>query len=151
MENATRILQNLWIGNYLAAADEEFLISNNITCVVNCTKTLPFAKCVQYKYRIPVDDSQHESDINTMTSALPIIVNIIKCGIESNKRFLVHCHAGMQRSAIVVLSLLYHYSPIAKNEIKCYSYLRKRRPIVFKPNVNFKRSFDATKHFKLFE
>jgi hypothetical protein len=56
-DKANLIIPRLWLGNKKAAEDTTFLQENNINVVFNCTKTLPFAPCVERQYRVPVDDN----------------------------------------------------------------------------------------------
>jgi protein-tyrosine phosphatase len=54
---------------------------------------------------------------------------------------LVHCHAGMQRSACVVAMYL-----IAINGLKveeAIAYIKQRRPIAFTPGVNFLKAIQG--------
>jgi protein tyrosine/serine phosphatase len=108
------IITNLWIGDINAAHNYEFLKENNIDIIVNCSKDLPFIYEINEKakdlnletYRIPVDDSLLEKDFIEMekyfSSVLPVILN----HYLDNKRILVHCYMGKQRSAIFTAALL---------------------------------------------
>ena len=138
--DADQIIPRLWLGNYNSSQDINFITQNRITVIINCTKDLPFLSLNGvYKYRIPVNDNLQMTEIVAMTKWLGLILPIIEEHYQNGRAILIHCAAGMQRSAIVVLSFLYgHYSLPPK--IALYK-LRIKRPIVFLPFMNFGTSF----------
>jgi protein-tyrosine phosphatase len=96
----------LWIGSARDAADVQWLSERKIGLVVNCTRNLPFAKLCGVKFvRVAVDD--HPSDNDAMFAALPEATLEIARALENGVNVLVHCHAGMQRSATVSAAALY--------------------------------------------
>ena len=117
------ILPNLWLGDYTAALDTDFLLNNNIDYIVNCTQTIPFIhdtidpsevskselkQITQIDtFRIPVNDSLLEKDFIIMEQYFKIILPLLlrKYTIEK-KKILIHCHAGKQRSAIAMAAFL---------------------------------------------
>lgn len=136
--NADEIINRLWLGNYIASTDTDFLLSNNITVVVNCTKDLPFSKLktIEYKYRIPVNDNLKQSEIHLMYTMIGNIVDIIHDHYLAGRSILIHCHAGMQRSAAVCL--VYHIKYHSHDYEVSYNHLKQTRFIVFTPRMNFK-------------
>lgn len=149
---ASRILRNLWIGDMKSSYDIDFLKSNKITDIVNCTKDIPFYEKLKKEngliikhHRVAVEDNLQEEELNNMAEILPIIVQNIGDGIENGKRFLIHCRAGKQRSAIVVFAVMYRFSKIAGDEDKIFKYMRRCRNIVFTPSMNFYISFEIFK------
>jgi protein-tyrosine phosphatase len=141
--NADEIIPNLWLGNFNSSRDINFLKNNHIEVIINCTKDLPFAELSGiYKYRVPVHDNLEADEITAMTGWLGKILPIIDGHYRKNRAILIHCAAGMQRSAIVMLSYLYRYqSSDQQNPKVVYNLIRKKRPITFQPSMNFKRSF----------
>jgi protein-tyrosine phosphatase len=109
------IIPGLWLGNYKAAIDKEFLKNNNINFVLNCTPNMPLYNQIYTPselnnvetYRIPVNDSLLERDFILMEKYFKIVIPLLlkKYTLEK-RRILIHCHAGKQRSAIVVAALL---------------------------------------------
>ena len=59
---------------------------------------------------------------------------------NAGNNILVHCFAGMQRSAAVVHMFLMTLWRQKKEPV--YAYMRERRPIVFQPAMNFQRSVE---------
>jgi len=130
------IPDRLWLGGYLAATDVDWLKEKNITVVFNCTKDIPFAEGPSHLYRVPVHDNLEKEEIENMQKWSPEIVYKMLREYRAGHTILVHCAAGMQRSAAVVLMFLMtmwrqHKEPV-------YAYLREKRPIVFRPSMNFR-------------
>lgn len=179
--NVNEIIPNLWLGNYKSALDVNFLLDNKIDFIINCTPTTSFINeilndklkteknndvdpkdlCAIYNietFRIPVNDSLLERDFILMEQYLKIVIPLLlrKYTIEK-KRILIHCHAGKQRSSIVVaalLKVLLDHNYIALNEIpstKCQltqfqnicKFMLTKRPQVFTYGyrINFAPSY----------
>jgi protein-tyrosine phosphatase len=137
-ENANLILPGLWLGNRYAAADTAFLTNQRIKTVFNCTKQLPFDKSVTHQYRVPVDDNLEASEISNMEKWAPEIVYKLVAEYKAGNQILVHCHAGMQRSAAVVAMFL--IAVFKKPTDYVVQYIRERRGIAFFPLINFERA-----------
>lgn len=179
--SADEILPNLLLGNYKAAHDINFLLDNKIDMIINCTSNIPFiheivnTKLKKQKYnninslhlssiysietfRIPVNDSLLERDFIIMENYFKIIIPLLlkKYTIE-NKKILIHCHAGKQRSSIVTAALikvLLDNNYITLEEVpktQCQltqfnnicNYIRLKRPQVFTHGfrINFETSY----------
>ena len=132
---ANEIIPGIWLGNREASQDETFIRSKNINVVFNCTKDLPFSPYIETKYRVPVDDNLRDEEIRNMaTWSSEITFHIMKHHMRGD-RILIHCMAGMQRSAAATAMFL-----ILKNEWKTpetIHFIRSKRPIAFNPSANF--------------
>ena len=138
VEDATEILPNLWLGNVRSSVDEEFIKKKNIQVVFNCTKNLPFCHIIPIKYRIPVDDNLEEDEIRNMELWCTEISFKMMAEYRSGKAILVHCMAGMQRSAAsMAMMLIAHLGVSAQVAMKM---IKDRRTIAFYPGPNFGRS-----------
>jgi rhodanese-related sulfurtransferase len=147
MRDADQIIPRVWLGNRFAALDEEWLSENEIDTVFNCTKDLPFHKSIENRFRVPVDDNLEAVEINNMTKWSPEIAYKILREYKAGKNILVHCAAGMQRSAAAMVFFLITLT--GENAPKLMSMIRKKRPIAFVPNANFRKSieyYDALYH-----
>lgn len=145
--NADEILPGLWLGNADASMDREFLQANHIQVVVNCTKTYPFLPGVPVQYRVPVDDNLKEEELRNMELWSAEIAYRILSEYRQGRRILVHCAAGMQRSAAAVAMALIAHRQIHAAE--AMEFIQQRRPIAFRPKPNFIRaiqSFDQRFH-----
>lgn len=149
-ENANEILPGLWLGNARASMDENFIHRNNIRVVFNCTKNLPFCQLIPIKYRIPVDDNLEEEEIRNMELWSSEIAFKIMAEYKEGHVILVHCMAGMQRSAASVAMMMIAYLQIHATPVM--KMIREKRSIAFYPNANFGRSihyFDQKFHSEI--
>jgi protein-tyrosine phosphatase len=152
--NADEIIPRLWLGNVRASQDEDFIQRENIDVIFNCTKDLPFlyeerrysstTKDLPFmfnipkQYRVPVDDNLQEEEICNIELWSPEIAHKLLTMYNKGHTILVHCYAGMQRSAACVAILL-----IALKHMKAedaMNYIRSRRPVAFQPRANFGRA-----------
>jgi len=141
MENASLIVPRLWLGNRAASVDPEFLSQKNITIVFNCTKDLPFAPQIPTKVRVPVDDNLAPAELANLARWAPEIIYKLVRAYNQGHTILVHCFAGMQRSAAVVAMFLIAMKQVTSSE--AILFIRVRRPIAFFTGVNFRSSIDS--------
>jgi hypothetical protein len=138
--NAHEIIPRLWIGNLHASQSTQFIRSNNINTVFNCTKTLPYHPDIPNKYRVPVDDNLQEAEIRNMELwSGEIALKLIK-EYQANNTILVHCHAGMQRSCASVAFFLIAYKKMKADE--AIKFIKSKRPIAFHGGANFGRAIN---------
>lgn len=148
-----KISNYLYLGNYNAAQDEQFIKNNDIKLVINASKDLKIPEFynklgVEY-YRIPINDSNTHNDNKILNDNLDYVINLIDKYRLDKKNVFVHCYAGMQRSAAIVLSYIifklkqdYNNDP-DKEKYKKLSYeglvsfLKNKRSVVFKNGATF--------------
>ena len=136
--NADEILPGLWLGNYKASQDTDFLKKNNIRTVFNCTKDIPFHPFTIRRFRVPVDDNLQQQEIRNMELwSYEIVANMAK-EYKAGNKILVHCAAGMQRSAAAVAMFLIATQRVSKEQ--AMNYIRSKRPIAFMPMANFDKA-----------
>lgn len=134
--SANEIIPNLFLGDIMASKNKEFYDSVNIGMVVNCSKNIPFMEGGTFKkVRVPVDDNLKMEEIQNLGKWSPKIIRQIWEEYSKGTTILVHCHAGMQRSAAVVAMFLMFYQRCTHKE--AMKRIRKRRPIAFQPGANF--------------
>jgi dual specificity MAP kinase phosphatase len=135
--NADLILPGLWLGNGKASLDDKFLRDNKIHAVFNCTKDLPFHSSVNRRFRVPVDDNLRQEEIRNMELwSFETIYKLTKEHKQGN--VLVHCYAGMQRSAAVVAMYLIAKYGMTKEQV--IPFIKGKRSVAFWPFVNFEKS-----------
>jgi len=134
-EDVDEIIPGVWIGRWQVAQNEEWLKKHNIQTVFNCTKQVDFHPSVPYQYRIPVDDNLQPAEINNMEKWAPEIAFKILREFNAGHNMLVHCHAGMQRSASAVAFFLMVLT--GRPLIQVMYLIQKKRPITFRPTPNF--------------
>ena len=137
---ADEIIPRLWLGNSKASMDEDFIRKNNIVVVFNCTKNLPFSPIIPIKYRVPVDDNLEEAEIRNMELWSTEIAYKITSEYVEGKTILVHCAAGMQRSAASVAFMLISYHKM--KALEAMRFIKEKRNIAFYPRANFGRAID---------
>ena len=145
--DAHEILPGLWLGNRIAALNDRWLKQQEITVVFNCTKDLPFSPIIKKQYRLPVDDNLKAEEIRNMTLWSHEAVYKVLAEYNKNQKVLVHCAAGMQRSATVVGMLLIAMKGMTWQQV--INYIQGIRPIAFRDQANFKDSliaFDTSYH-----
>jgi len=148
--NADIIIPRLWLGNFNASQDVMFLKANQISVVFNCTKDLPFqTQGIQTmtQYRVPIDDNLEPAEIRNLSLWSHEAVYKLMSEYKKGNHILVHCAAGMQRSAAVVAMFL--IANFYTRAMEAMLYIKKRRPIAFFPGANFNNAiveFDATFH-----
>ena len=137
-DDAHEIVPRIWLGNRRAALNDKWLAEKKITVVFNATKDIPFSLSIKKQYRIPVHDNLEASEIRNMTLwSHETVYNLMK-EYNAGNTILVHCAAGMQRSASIVAMFL-----IVHNGFNCnqaIQYIQNKRPIAFRPQTNFKES-----------
>jgi len=136
--DAHEIVPGIWLGNKRAALNEKWLREKNITVVFNATKDLPFSPTIKKQYRIPVDDNLQPEEIRNMTLWSHEIVYKIMKEENEGSTILIHCAAGMQRSAAIVGMYLIAKRGMTWNQV--VPFIQDIRPIAFRPAVNFKDS-----------
>jgi len=143
MENANLVRPRLWLGNYKAATDISFLTANNINVVYNCSKNLSFAEnavSVKRRYRIPIDDNLEDEEIDNLAKWSPEAILILVQEYRSGATILVHCAAGMQRSAATVAMFLIATENMTPDQ--AIAQVKAKRGIAFFPHANFRRSIE---------
>jgi predicted protein tyrosine phosphatase len=136
-DNAHLILPRLWLGSKKAAHDTDFLRTQKISMIVNCTKDIEFAEArgVQIRMRVPVDDNLEAKEIQNMARWSPEIVYKVIHAYNQGHTILIHCYAGVQRSAAVVAMTLIALRQMTSDS--AIKFIRACRPIAFFPAVNF--------------
>ena len=139
VEPANLIIPGLWLGNIEAAKNREFMKNNNIKLIINCSNDIPnyFNNYIN-TIRVPVDDSLMDKDFVIMSKYIPTIIEIIYDNLYRGNSVLVHCYAGMQRSACIVCAFLMYYFHI--NTYEAVIYIKSKRNIAFTPYINFLKS-----------
>ena len=120
------IINNLYLGSKSDAFSTEFTNAS----ILNCAKEVPKSPYCKDYLHLPLDDVYEEQLSPYFTIANEFIENQLQKG----NKVLVHCHAGISRSAtIVIMYLMVKYKLTLE---KAYKYVKSRRSIV-RPNSGF--------------
>ena len=132
-----KVLNHLYIGNIYTALNEDILIENNIEVIVNCTTDIPFLEndFIKDGYRCPLEDDKSKEQIDNMLASLDSILDIIRGHTENKQNVFIHCRAGVQRSATIVVGYLMKYNHMSLG--RAMTYLKHIRDCVFYPQPNF--------------
>ncbi|ERL94238.1 hypothetical protein D910_11519, partial [Dendroctonus ponderosae] len=129
---ASKVLPFLYLGNSKDAADLSCLEGLGTTCVLNVTSQLPGyheERGITYK-QIPATDSGHQNLKQYFEEAFEFIEQARLNG----SRVLVHCQAGISRSATIAIAYIMKYKQMSMWE--AYKKVKEVRPII-SPNLNF--------------
>ena len=129
-----RITNYVWVGSQATAANGNFLKKNNIKLVVNCSKDIPKYSDIPM-LRVPVHDASFDAD--KMGKYLSLASTAIRDVTRYKGNVLIHCHAGMNRSATVCAAYLMTIKGMTGKE--AMEAIRKAKPECFHP-FNFKSS-----------
>ena len=133
----THINANLYIGNYTAARCRANLVNYDIEAIINVSGVI-YKPCTENYLEIPIDDKPNVD----LSKYYDQIYNFIEQ--HSDKNILVHCMAGISRSASFVI-----YYFMKKNNLQfddAYRYVKMRRPVV-KPNYGFVAQLSKCRFF----
>ncbi len=153
------IIERIYLGPYESAKDLQFIQKNNISVIVNCTKNLPdcfsylkvsikeapkevqeWIKANSYHveyFRIPIDDNEtlkenEEFYIHTK-EILPKVLELYNSG----ETILVHCLAGVQRSASFVAILISKLLEISVEDAISIIQIKKPNTFFFGTRFHF--------------
>ena len=125
-----RITKNIYIGDYKSSYNNKYF-----DVIINCTDSLPFysKNTINRRFHIK-DDLSFKSNIQFLKQ-IGSLLQFIHTYDQMNKKILVHCHVGMQRSAAVIASYLMKYHNLTCNQSK--SYIKRQHPRAFFTGSNF--------------
>jgi dual specificity MAP kinase phosphatase len=129
---ASRVLPYLYLGNQHDAADLNTLRSLGVTRVLNVTSNLPrYHEACGITYRqLPASDSGHQNLKQYFEEAFDFIDEALNSGAS----VLVHCQAGVSRSATITIAYIMKHKLLTMAE--AYKLVKNARPII-SPNLNF--------------
>ncbi|XP_069773756.1 dual specificity protein phosphatase 2 [Narcine bancroftii] len=125
------ILPFLYLGSAYHSSRKETLQSLGITALLNVSSNCPncFEGIFEYKC-IPVEDS-HMTDISAWFQEAIDFIDLVK---NSSGRVLVHCQAGISRSATICLAYLIWAQRVRLEE--AFDFVKQRRGVI-SPNFAF--------------
>ncbi|KAK2840694.1 hypothetical protein Q7C36_012273 [Tachysurus vachellii] len=125
------ILPFLFLGSAHHSSQRELLRRCNITAVLNVSSSCPNLFEHELSYMtLRVEDSM-AADIRVL---FPKAIHFIDSVKESGGRVLVHCQAGISRSATICLAYLIHARRVRLNE--AFEFVKRRRQVI-SPNLAF--------------
>lgn len=87
-------------------------------------------------YKYDVEDNGDPTNVKIFfTQIIPQIHQIMNECVTNKTPFVVHCQAGMSRSASVIITWFMKYKKMSYDE--AYIYVKERRPVI-SPNITFR-------------
>ncbi|KFZ57064.1 Dual specificity protein phosphatase 16, partial [Antrostomus carolinensis] len=128
----TRILPHLYLGCQRDVLNKELMQQNDIGYVLNASNTCPKPDFIPESHflRVPVNDSFCEKILPWLDKS----VDFIEKAKASNGRVLVHCLAGISRSATIAIAYIMKRMDMSLDE--AYRFVKEKRPTI-SPNFNF--------------
>ncbi|XP_058481595.1 dual specificity protein phosphatase 16 isoform X1 [Solea solea] len=128
----TRILPHLYLGCQRDVLNKELMQQNDIVYVLNASNTCPKPDFIPESHflRVPVNDSFCEKILPWLDRS----VEFIEKAKASNARVLVHCLAGISRSATIAIAYIMKRMDMTLDE--AYRFVKEKRPTI-SPNFNF--------------
>ncbi|KAM4570355.1 dual specificity protein phosphatase 16 [Odontesthes bonariensis] len=128
----TRILPHLYLGCQRDVLNKELMQQNDIAYVLNASNTCPKPDFIPESHflRVPVNDSFCEKILPWLDRS----VEFIEKAKASNARVLVHCLAGISRSATIAIAYIMKRMDMSLDE--AYRFVKEKRPTI-SPNFNF--------------
>jgi protein tyrosine phosphatase len=126
--DATLILQNIWLGNHIAANNYNFVASKRIKHVINITDDIPnvFPFLDYTTFSIKDITACHSNLLQKIDYCASIIHNVV----AENKPILIHCKRGHHRSASVIAYYLMKYCNMTL--IDAVRLIKMNRPTAFR-------------------
>ncbi|XP_020497791.1 dual specificity protein phosphatase 8 isoform X2 [Labrus bergylta] len=128
----TRILSHLYLGSQKDVLNKDLMAQNGITYVLNASNTCPKPDFISESHfmRIPVNDNYCEK----LLPWLDKTNEFIDKAKVSNCRVIVHCLAGISRSATIAIAYIMKTMGLSSDD--AYRFVKDRRPSI-SPNFNF--------------
>ncbi|XP_051546532.1 dual specificity protein phosphatase 16 [Myxocyprinus asiaticus] len=128
----TRILPHLYLGCQRDVLNKDLMQQNDIAYVLNASNTCPKPDFIPDSHflRVPVNDSFCEKILPWLDKSVEFIEKAKAC----NARVLVHCLAGISRSATIAIAYIMKRMDMTLDE--AYRFVKEKRPTI-SPNFNF--------------
>ncbi|XP_026880061.1 dual specificity protein phosphatase 16 [Electrophorus electricus] len=128
----TRILPHLYLGCQRDVLNRDLMQQNDIAYVLNASNTCPKPDFIPESHflRVPVNDSFCEKILPWLDNSVEFIEKAKAC----NARVLVHCLAGISRSATIAIAYIMKRMDMSLDE--AYRFVKEKRPTI-SPNFNF--------------
>ncbi|KAJ1310975.1 hypothetical protein OPQ81_009484 [Rhizoctonia solani] len=124
------VIENLWVGDFGAATSIELLEMAGVKYVVSCMRGKVRVHETMRRYQIPLDDTE-EQDV---LAYLPATIAFIQKALASGDGVLIHCMAGMSRSATIAAAYLMYSQGL--DPAGALELIREVRPTI-QPNPSF--------------
>jgi len=128
------IITGLYLGSKNDAFNAKFLLSRNISVIINTTVEIDFInnpgniECI----RVPISDnfleSEKEKHNRDYSHQLDHLSKLIDLKLEQNHNILIHCKHGKHRSSCLVLAYLMYKTRMKLDNL--YEIMSTKYPLV---------------------
>mmetsp|Transcript_20654 Transcript_20654/g.22999 ORF Transcript_20654/g.22999 Transcript_20654/m.22999 type:complete len:151 (+) Transcript_20654:23-475(+) len=125
------ISDNLYLGDYTSACDQDILDTRGITHILTVGSYLSPKFLEKYKYKILEIDDSDETDIKQFFEEG---IEFINEALNSDGAILIHCMAGISRSATMTIAYLMNTNQWKYRQ--ALIYVRGKR-LIIDPNQGF--------------
>lgn len=137
---ATKIVDNLWIGDIRSPCNKNSLMEHNIETIISAVYGATAYHPFDFNYEIAnLRDTNDENILGEIERLLPEI----RRSIEDNKGVLIHCMQGASRSATIAAAYLIRYHDMGAEQ--ALKFIKDRRSCV-NPNQGYR---DQLKEFEI--
>jgi protein-tyrosine phosphatase len=127
LSSINQIDEKIFLGNYYGALNKLELELYGITHILNCALGLPNPHPDFFKYEnLDMIDVEEENLLHYLERALKFI--------DRADKVYIHCHAGISRSASIVIGYFMYKNKISYEE--SYNIVKKKRNKIY-PNDGF--------------
>lgn len=107
------VTSNLYIGSGKSVSDTNFLSNHNIDLIINASNVdayltpanIPTVMVLDIRDEIPPLFRRAEA-VKTLLKKVKSVTDVMHEYIQKDKNVLVHCHAGVNRSAMIIATYL---------------------------------------------
>ncbi len=128
--HAAEIVEGIWLGDARDAMDTDTLDKNNISCVVNCAEkhTLTCAEYYPFGWNYIGFECDDAPNYDILGKHLSEFCEFMDVCVGEKKNVLVHCAAGINRSATLLIAYLVERRGMSL--IDAISLCFQKRPII---------------------
>ncbi|GFO46364.1 dual specificity protein phosphatase 1 [Plakobranchus ocellatus] len=127
----SEILPHLYLGDVSHSAQRPLLEQLGITALLNVSSSCDNHFQTSYTYKnVTVSDDMGAD----LISWFPELIDFIDSVSSQQGRVLVHCRAGVSRSATVCIAYIMHKQGLSLDS--AYEFVKSKRPVI-DPNINF--------------
>lgn len=142
----TEVIPHLWLGS-LTTVTPEFIRINNISAIVNLSG-YRYDYGVTTYYLSIADKEVTIDEIDIYIGAFTIVANIIEKNMAESRNILVHCAAGVNRSAAAIVMYLILHGLSYEDAVKQVTDANYRRNSPTLTNASFRQLLKTCESFK---
>ncbi|RUS83284.1 hypothetical protein EGW08_008964 [Elysia chlorotica] len=133
MNEPSEILPHVYLGDVSHSSQRALLEELGITALLNVSSSCHNHFQASYTYKNVTVSDNMDADLITW---FPELIDFIESVSSQQGRVLVHCRAGVSRSATVCIAYIMQKQGLSLDS--AYEFVKSKRPVI-DPNINFIR------------